>query len=391
MKQTIKLYDDHPYETEFTAEIVSAEQKKKGLEVVLDQTLFFPEEGGQSPDTGKLGGFDVADVQIREGVITHLLKCKEKDAASLQPGMQVQGTIDWDHRFSNMQNHTGEHILSGLIHSTFRYDNVGFHLSDREVTLDVNGLITEEQLRDLERRANEAVYRNIGVIAEYPDREILKDLDYRSKIEIDGPVRIVTIPGVDVCACCAPHVAHTGEIGILKIVHSMKYKGGMRLNILCGRRAVRYLQNLQQQMWDLSHILSAKQEQVVPYVEKQMADMAAMKEKLTAVQKKTAEAMADQVPAETPVCWLFENELDNPVQRNLVNTLVEKGVGIAGVFHGEDAQGYRYIIGSRTRDSREAGNVLREKCNARGGGKPEMIQGSVSASEAEIREALKDM
>lgn len=233
---TKKLYDLDAYATEFDATVISCEKAEENgaavYYVVLDQTLFFPEEGGQSPDKGTLGECNVMDVQIKGDVITHTLD------APLKPGAAVHGILNWSHRFYNMQQHSGEHIFSGIVHKKFGYDNVGFHLSDAIVTMDFNGILTEQDAAEVEYEVNEVIVKNLPVQVTFPSREELAVLDYRSKIEIEGQVRIVTIPGVDVCACCAPHVRQTGEIGMLKVMSVQNHRGGVRISMLCGFRAL---------------------------------------------------------------------------------------------------------------------------------------------------------
>ena len=232
---TEKLYDQDAYAVEFDAKVLSCEayhdKDESGYHVVLDRTLFFPEEGGQSPDKGTINGIEVTDVQIKKDVVTHSLK------EPLAVDENVHGKIDWTHRFNNMQQHSGEHIFSGIVHSRFGYDNVGFHLSDNIVTMDFNGVLTADEVKEIETAVNDVIVKNLPVEITYPAKEELAALDYRSKIEIEGQVRIVTIPGVDVCACCAPHVKRTGEIGTLNVQSLSNYKGGVRISILSGFRA----------------------------------------------------------------------------------------------------------------------------------------------------------
>ena len=236
--RTRKLYYEDAYQTSFTARVLSID----GRDVVLDQTLFFPEEGGQSPDRGVLAGYKVLDVQIRDGEIHHILSEKpDNGLEALSPdaewkGSTVTGVIDWDHRFSNMQQHSGEHLFSGIVHRRFGLENVGFHCSDREVTLDYNGSLTAEQLQAVEREVNAAIVKNIPSEVRFLYGEEAKTAVYRSKLDLSGEVRVVTFAGVDACACCAPHVARTGEIGCLKVVGVQKWKSGVRVNILCGAR-----------------------------------------------------------------------------------------------------------------------------------------------------------
>ena len=212
-KTTRRLYYEDSHQREFDGEVLACETEGEAFQVLLDQTAFFPEGGGQYADTGALNGVRVLDVKDRKGMIWH------KTEGPLEPGTRVHGIIDWEQRFDRMQQHTGEHIVSGLVHQRFGYDNVGFHLGEDYCTMDFSGPITREELKEIEREANRAVFADLPVTVFYPSKEELEDLEYRSKIEIQGQVRLVSIPGYDLCACCAPHMAHTGEIGLIKLVN----------------------------------------------------------------------------------------------------------------------------------------------------------------------------
>ena len=260
----IKLYDLDAYATEFDAKVVSCEavtyNKQDGYAVVLDKTLFFPEEGGQSPDKGTIDGKEVLDVQIKKDIVTHYM------AEALEEGAAVHGVLDWKHRFSNMQQHSGEHIFSGIVHREYGFNNVGFHLSDNIVTMDFDGVLTAEQVADVEYKVNEAIAKNVEIMAAFPSKEELAALEYRSKIEIDGAVRIVTVDGFDVCACCAPHVKRTGEIGLLKVMSVQNYKGGVRISMLCGFRALQAFREKAEVVSSLTGMLSTSQETIVERV-----------------------------------------------------------------------------------------------------------------------------
>lgn len=417
MEKTIKLYDNRAYDTQFTGSVVSVREKsqdhdlagkhhqnsKKGknnpengdiIEIVLDRTLFFPEEGGQTPDRGTLGGFEVVDVQIDGDVISHFIRINPGIGTVPEAGDVLKGQIDWEHRYSNMQNHTGEHIISGLFHHFYGFDNIGFHLSDHVVTLDLNGQVSDEEIRTIEMKANEAVWENLKVIAEYPPAEELKYLDYRSKIDLTEGVRIVTIPGVDCCACCAPHVARTGEIGLIKITHVLRYHGGMRLTIICGRRAVLEMQEKQTQIEQVSHLANCPQEEIGAAAEHLLAEIEQNKYVMTGLEMRIAELLLESVPKESPNVWIFENSLGEITQRKLVNALCAEHDGLCGVFAGTEEDGYRYIIGASTKipgqDARTANDILRKQFQARGGGKPAMVQGRVDAAAAGIRKALEE-
>lgn len=375
--RTRKLYYEDAYKTEFTAKVVSA----NAGDIVLDRTAFFPEEGGQSADTGVLGGFRVADIKIKDGEIHHLLEDRN---ASFEAGTEISGRIDWQHRFSNMQQHSGEHIFSGLVYSTYGFDNVGFHLSDNEVTLDFNGVIGPDGIRDIERRANEIIFRNIPSEIRFLSGEEAKTAEYRSKIDLDDEIRVVTYPGVDACACCAPHVALTGEIGCLKVVGLQNYKGGIRVSILCGMRAMEVFFHDRDILEKTANYLSNSTDEVYHLVVKARTELAETKAALAEAAKKLVQVRIDQIPAGDGNAVLFEESLDAGAMRSAVNSLVQKKNGFCGVFAGSDIDGYRYVIGKQGGDARTINNELREKFGARGGGKPEMVQGSVTASRADI-------
>ena len=375
--RTRKLYYEDAYKTEFTALVVSAEAG----DVVLDRTAFFPEEGGQSADTGFLGGFRVEDVKIKDGEIHHLL---EDRTVSFEEGTDISGRIDWTHRFSNMQQHSGEHLFSGLVHSTYGFDNVGFHLSDNEVTLDFNGVIGPDGIRDIERRVNEIITRNIPSKIRFLSGEEARNAEYRSKIDLDDEIRVVTFPGVDACACCAPHVALTGEIGCLKVVGLQNYKGGIRVSILCGMRAMEVFFHDRDILEKTANYLSNSTDEVYHLVVKAKTELAETKAALAAAAKQLMSIKIEQIPVGDGDALIFEDSLDAGVMRSAVNALVQKRNGFCGVFVGNDKDGYRYVIGKRGGDARTINNKLRERFGARGGGKPEMVQGSVAASRSDI-------
>lgn len=388
-KETIRLYDQNAYETEFEAEVVACEEitgkDKKSYEIILDQTLFFPEEGGQSPDMGTINDMEVCDVQIRDQVIRHTMD------ESIAVGTKVKGKVDWQHRFYNMQQHTGEHIFSGIVHNRFGYDNVGFHLSDSVVTMDFNGVIPAEELNDIEDEVNLAIAKNLPVEVTYPSKEALKDLDYRSKIEIEGQVRIVTIPGYDVCACCAPHVKHTGEIGMLKVMSMQNYKGGVRISILCGFRALEAFRQKSEIITELMTQFSTNQEALVDNVVKLKNNSQNYKTQLAEAKQELMDYKIAALPTDIDNAVLFEQDLDTPIMRAVVNKLVEKYKRVSALFVGDDESGYNFIIGSQNADCRLIAAALKNKLEARGGGSNVMVQGSVKADKAAIQRVLDDI
>lgn len=379
---TEKLFYQDSHRTEFTAKVISCEEAKDGYRVVLDQTVFFPEGGGQYADTGMLGDTEVTDVYEKDDVIYHTTK------APLEAGSEVNGKINWDERFEKMQQHTGEHIVSGIVHERFGYNNVGFHLGSDYCTMDFDGPISKEQLKEIEAAANEAVYQDLEIKILYPSKDELKDLDYRSKIEIEGQVRIVEIPGYDVCACCAPHVKTTGEIGAIKLVSMVNYKGGERITMLCGRRAMRDYEKKDSMTKEISALLCAKEYEVAEAVVRLKDEQNRMKSQLAEMQQKLLEYRVAEIAVDQKIVTVFDSTLSGNLPREMMNKLLDKGAEICAVFAGTDEEGYRYVIGSRSEDVRPLSKMLNTTFQGRGGGKPEMVQGSVKGTRTEIEEEV---
>ncbi len=381
----VRLYEKDSHLSEFRAAVLACEPYEKGYRVSLDQTAFFPEGGGQSGDRGWLDGVEVFDTQEdKSGVIWHLTK------EPVPVGTEAEGRLDYELRFSRMQQHTGEHIVSGLAHSLYGYDNVGFHLGEELTTLDFNGELSGEQILELERRANQAVWENIEVQVRYPDDRELENLEYRSKIQIEGQVRIVSIPGYDMCACCAPHVKRTGEIGLIKLIGCERHRGGCRVTMVCGGRALKDYQEKQRGVGEVSAELSAKPDQIGEAVRRLKEQQARTQEHLNRIQAVYLAEKLEQIrPGQQNVC-IFEEELDNIAVRNFVNGAMERCPGICAAFVGTDDAGYRYILGSRNVDLRVFVKELNARFQGRGGGKPEMVQGSLTGSRDEIEKMIME-
>lgn len=381
---TKKLYYKNSYQKKFTATVTDCETIIDGYRICLDQTAFFPEGGGQAGDSGLLDNCEVFDTREKDGLIWHYTK------APLEPGTTVTGQIDWAKRFDRMQQHTGEHIVSGLVHKHFHYNNVGFHLGETEVTLDFDGPITKEELREIEQEANQALWSNLPIEITYPSKEALKALDYRSKIEIQGQVRIVTIPGIDVCACCAPHVAHTGEIGLIKLTNVQSHRGGVRIHLLAGMRALTDYEKKEDNIKAISVLLSAKEENTSKAVEHLKEENFNLIGQIMQLQKALIEQKASTVPEGTKDIAFFETNLEANTAREFVNLLTKRCTGIACVFIGTDTVGYRYILGSSQEDVRPLCKKLNEAFQGKGGGKPEMVQGSLQGTKQAIETTLSE-
>ena len=374
---TEKLYylDSHLFE--FEATVLAAREEKRGWEIVLDRTAFFPEGGGQPADTGMIGPARVLDVHEREGEIRHL--CDRE----LAPGVYACA-VDREKRLRRMQNHSGEHVFSGLTHQKYGAENVGFHMAADCMTIDFDKDLSFEQLSEIEYEANLAVRANIPVRTFYPSPEELKVLEYRSKKELAGAVRIVEIAGIDRCACCAPHVRATGEIGAIKLLTAERHRGGVRLSLICGMDALDDYRRKQDNAAAISALLSAKRDEIAPAVERLLESEAKLKERASILGMRCAAMRAEAIaPTEGNIC-LFDEGLSEAAARELVNRLTEKTDGVAALFLADGAGQWRYIIGSRRVDLRSAAKAINAGVSGRGGGRPEMIQGSAAASEKEI-------
>ena len=380
--KTIKLYDNDSHEKEFTALVQSCTKSGDFFKIELDRTAFFPEGGGQYGDTGVLTcdgrTVKVCDTQIDGTSIYHLTM------EEILPGTQVEGALDWDKRFSRMQSHSAEHIISGLIHSTFGYDNIGFHLGDEDVTCDYNGSFSKEQLKDIEKRANEVIFSNLPIKTEYPDAKALKSIDYRSKLDLEGDVRIVTIPGVDCCACCAPHVKQTGEIGLVKIIYTEKSHGGVRLHICAGHRALADYDEKQENILRIMDLLSARQFETADAVSNLQKANGDLTYELGKASRALAQARLDAVDKVSGNLVLFLQNADTEALRALANGGREKCAGVCvALTNCED--GYRYMITSKDIPLRALSRDFNACLVGRGGGKDDMIQG-VFVSELSVIE-----
>lgn len=382
---TKKLYYDDPYMKSFSGTVLSFEKN----DVVLDQTAFFPEEGGQTCDHGFLEDFRVTDVQIRDGKIHHYLDLsqsdEEKAAETFRIGGKVHGRIDWEERYSNMQMHSGEHIFSGLVYRKFGYDNIGFHLSPHEMTLDFGGPIPESDLYEIETQANQAVFENVKTKIVFPSKEERERMEYRSKLDLEGEVRIVVFPGYDACACCAPHVRSTAEIGLIKVVSMQNWKSGVRISLVCGRRAFEMLRREHEIVRKTANFLSAAPDEVYDLTVRAKNDNVELKSSVKNLGRRLLQAEAEGIPEETDDALIFEEGIESKAARDAVNFMMKRHPGYSAVFLGSDQEGWNYIIGSPKKNCRDMSETLRQKFGARGGGKPEMVQGSVHAKKKEIK------
>ena len=380
-----KLYYDSAYIKEFEAQVLSCQEGKKGWEITLSATAFYPEGGGQPADTGLLGNVRVTDVHEKDGQVVHYTD------GPLPVGEMVRGVIDWDRRFQHMQEHSGEHLVSGLIHQRFGYDNVGFHMGTDEVTIDFNGVLEWEDLMAIEEKANGMIWENLEISAVYPEKDELDAMEYRSKKELTGAVRIVSIPGGDVCACCGTHVERTGEIGLVKFLSMIHYKGGVRISLLCGKRAVEDYERKRDQVQKISVLLSARPGEIARAVEKLKEDEAKLQEKLVAAYDKLIASEVRDIKEGDGDIFILEPDFEAIQLRHLVNRLLEEKKGRTVLALGGAAEGsFLYVLGSRDGDMRQLSRELNGLLNGRGGGSAQMAQGTFFATKDQLQAILKE-
>lgn len=374
---TEKLYYSDGHLSRFTARVTSCEKEDGVWAVKLDRSAFFPGGGGQEADEGVLSDMKLLGLREEGEDIVHLTP------APLEPGALVEGRIDWPLRFSRMQGHSGEHILSGTVHRLFGYNNVGFHMGEEAITIDFSGELSREDLSRAELEANRAIWRDVPVRTLLPTPGELAAMDYRSKKELTGQVRIVEIEGVDLCACCAPHVSHSGEVGLLKIIDSMRHRGGTRLTLLCGEAALLDYEALHENNAAVSAALSAKRLETGGAIARVMAEQEERRAELTKLKRELLQLKAAALrPTEGSIC-IFESDIDMITLRELVNAGSELAGKVCAGFAGTDGD-YKYIIGSRTVPLRARAKEINAAIDGRGGGSDAMIQGTSRARREDI-------
>ena len=391
MQPTQKYYEADAYRREADALILAAEPDGRGGgKLALDGTVFYPEGGGQPADHGTLTLPDgtrltVTDVHEQGGVIWHRVDALPDTAA---PGTAVTCRIDWAWRFDKMQQHTGEHILSGILHQMFGAENVGFHIGSDAVRMDTSVPISAEGLREAELAANRIVWQNVPVLITYPTREELARMTYRSKKEIEGQVRIVTIPGADVCACCGTHTAATGAVGQIKILAAENYKGGVRLSIVCGERALLAAQAMRQRQADIGALLSAKPSETAHAVHRVYDEYTALKFAHFGLCGELFDALAAQVAPGTDAIRTVPG-LDPDGLHRLAARLSEATTGLCAALTANE-KGTGYCLAQAGGDVRALTKALNTALNGRGGGKPGICQGSCAAAPEQVETFLKE-
>ncbi len=373
-----KLFYEDPFLVEFTARVLSCTPDKEGFAVTLDRTAFYPEGGGQNADHGTLGGAAVTDVREKEGEVIHY--CDK----ALPVGDTVAGVIDFARRFDLMQQHSGEHIVSGILCGRHDCDNVGFHIGHDLVTIDFNTQLTMEELREIETLANRYIWEDHPIEVSWPEPEVLAALPYRSKKALTGAVRIDTFPGADCCACCGTHVRSSGQVGMIKLLSCQKFREGARIEMAAGGRALRYCTEVLDQNTHVSQLLSAKPLETASAVERLQKELYSLRGRVAALEEGDFARKAEHFAGKGDVL-LIEGDMASESVRRLCAAVMDTCGGRCAVFAGSDSQGYKYAVGQIGGDLRSLVKDLNTALNGRGGGKPHFAQGSLQASAEAIR------
>ena len=376
--ETRKLYYEDPHTSRFTATVLTCQEAKGGWAVTLDATAFYPEGGGQAADTGTLGTVKVLHTREEGHQVVHLCD------GPLTPGEAVEGIIDYAPRLRRMQQHTGEHMVSGIIHRRYGFHNTGFHMGSEIVTIDFDGIIPPEDLADIEAEANAGVWQDLAVRCFVPDRSELEKTRYRTKRALPWPVRIVQVPGFDSCACCGTHVSRTGEVGLIKLFSAIPFRGGTRMEMACGISALAVLNRAWEQNKLVSQAFSVPVEETGAGARRMNETLAELKYQITGLQRQIFRSIADGYAGRGNTLRL-EPGLDGNGLRELADLVAESCGGTAAIFSGDDQKGYSYCLAKRGGDLRQLGKTMNAALNGRGGGKPEFLQGRVSA----CREAIE--
>ncbi|WP_373211954.1 alanyl-tRNA editing protein [Ruminococcus sp. 5_1_39BFAA] len=378
MTETRRLYYENVYKKEFEAKVLECREGKKGFQIILDESAFYPEGGGQPSDTGYLNQIKVKEVHEKDGELLHYTD------EAIEPGTTVMGKIDWTRRFDLMQQHSGEHMVSGLVHEKYGYDNVGFHMGSDVITIDFNGILDDAEMAEIETLVNEKIWENAPVEIFFPSREELESLEYRSKKELTGQVRIVRFPGCDTCACCGTHVSRTGEIGMVKLLSVVKFRDGVRMEMISGKRVLNYLNMVNGQNHQISVKLSAKMDKTAQAVARLQDENFALKGRVHTMEEEMFSREAQKWSNAGNVL-LFQEGMEADSVRKLADAVMQTCKGRCAVFSKNPDGSFKYAMGEIDGDLRQFTKEMNGALNGRGGGKPFFVQGSVQAAEAEIR------
>ena len=386
---TERLYHTDAFLTEFDATVSGVGQHENRVAVSLDRTAFYPTSGGQPHDTGQLSGIPVLDVVEREdGSILHVVD------GQLAPGQAVRGVVDWARRFDHMQQHTGQHILSAAFDRLWKARTVGFHLGAVVSSLDLDRELPPAAIASAETEANRIVWENRPVSIRFVAEEDAAMLALRKEPGRAGDLRIIAVEGFDLSACGGTHVARTGEVGVVAVSSSEKLRGGLRIEFLCGSRAVRAFRTLRDSVAGCIRHLSVSPEELPAAIERTQAEnkdqrktIKAQQERLAGFEAAALAARAEAVGSERRVVEGLDGWDANGLKAMAVAITANPGFQVA-LF---STTAPRLAVVARSKDSaldaRAALTALVERFGGKGGGKPDLAQGG--GLTGDLQEILK--
>ncbi len=378
---TEKLFENNSLLKTCMAEVTACTEKDGKYFVELDQTVFFPEGGGQLSDKGKLGDALVSHVSEKEGHIYH--ECDKP----LVVGSKVEAVLDWKVRLDRMQQHLGEHLLSYACWKLFKANNVGFHMNEDDVFIDLDKELTDEDLLQAELYTNEIIWDNRPVHISYMDSAEavkLKDKMRKFNSKLTGTLRIVSVEDADICTCCGTHPPFTGMLGSVKVIRHEKHKGGCRVEFVCGRRALLDADAKNSTLLSVAQGLSVKPEQVPDALAKLKADLLAQLDAAKSKLLKIEEAKIQEAYVAAPMAADGVKVLVLPMDGHDAKdikvflpkvTALENVISVMVAAQPERIS-YAVALGSNTKgDCRAVIKLLNETFGGRGGGKSDCAQG----------------
>ena len=378
---TVKLFENNSLLKECTATVTACTEKEGQYLVELDQTVFFPEGGGQLSDKGKIADVIVSHVSEKDGHIYH--ECDKP----LEVGAEVKAVLDWRVRLDRMQQHLGEHLLSYACWKLFKANNIGFHMNEDDVFIDLDKELTEEELLKAELYTNEIIWENRPVHISYMDSTEavkLKDKMRKFNSKLTGTLRIVSVEDADICTCCGTHPPFTGMLGSVKVIRHEKHKGGCRVEFVCGGRALADADKKNSTLLAVAQGLSVKPEQVPDALAKLKADLLAqlddVKSKLLKLEEAQLQELYENAPTNAAGTKILAVPLDGHDAKDIKvflpkATALEHTVCLLVAAKPERIS-YAAALGAATEgDCRVLIKLLNEAFGGRGGGKSDCAQG----------------
>jgi alanyl-tRNA synthetase len=371
-EETRRLYFDDAFQKEFEAAVVEKLTYEEKPAVVLDQTCFYPESGGQPCDRGTMDGVNVIHVLEEGEKIIHIL---DKEMA----GPRIRGVVDWDRRFDHMQQHSGQHILSQCFTELLDGETISFHLGEAVSTLEI-GLreIRESDAERVESRANEIIFEDREIKTYFVPREKISTIPLRRPPKKEGLIRVVEVSGFDYSACGGTHCRRTGEIGMIKINTWDKIRGNMRFEFLCGRRALRDYSWKNRSLLATSLKLSVHEKDISASVEKILQEIKQSRKRMRKLQEQVAVYEAQQIIQKATSRILKEIWTEKtPEEGKLLALNIIRAGEFAVLFGIRGEENDRLIFASSEKlplDMRELVPIVFSRVGGKGGGSSSLVE-----------------